>query len=399
MFRLFKRSVEKALRKARAANLRAATAALKKLVAPAAKPARKRRTGAKPPKPAAAKPAAAKPKPRASAAGARPLEGLGAAVRRIKAAGLPAQPSPARVTLVLARGASFEALHYASAHGARSYRLYTPAAVRGAAQPAALAPLVVMLHGCTQTPEDFATGTGMNALAEAFGFLIAYPEQPVGANANRCWNWFNRADQARGAGEPAVIAGIARAILRERRADPARVYVAGLSAGGAAATIAANAYPDIFAAAGVHSGLAVGAAHNAASAFLAMRRGSVGFLQKVAVPTIVFHGDADKVVHPRNGRFVAMRSAEAFPMLAATQINGRSVGGRDFIRTVHSAPDGKPFCEHWVVAGAGHAWSGGDPAGSYSDPAGPDASREMVRFFLAHRASQAQRSLAASTAR
>lgn len=380
------------MKKARAANLRAAKAALKKLVAPAKKPARKRPAAAKP-----AKPAGATPKPRAAAA--RPREGLGAAVRRIKAAGVSTQAAPARVSLAIPRGASFEALRFASAMGARNYRLYTPARLRDAAQPAPVAPLVVMLHGCSQTPEDFATGTGMNALAEEFGFLVAYPEQPTDANANRCWNWFNRADQARGGGEPAVIAGIARALVRERRADPARVYVAGLSAGGAAAAIAAAAYPDVFAAAGVHSGLAVGAAHNPASAFLAMRRGSVGDALKVAAPTIVFHGDADTVVHPRNGRIVTMRSVASWPKLVATQAKGRSPGGRDFVRTVHSAADGKPLCEHWVVAGAGHAWSGGHPAGSYSDPAGPDASREMVRFFLSHRASRARRSLAAAAAR
>ena len=160
-------------------------------------------------------------------------------------------------------------------HGARHYKLYTPARAAKGVESAAPRPLVVMLRGCSQPPDDFAAGTGMNALAGELGFLVAYPGQPVGANSNKCWNWFRRADQARGAGEPAVIASLTKAILRARRADPAGVYVAGLSAGSAAAIIVANAYPDVFAAAGVHSGLPVGAAHDGTLAFLAMRRGSV----------------------------------------------------------------------------------------------------------------------------
>ena len=390
MFTLFKRAVAKAMRKARAANVRAATAAVKKLVAASVKPPRKKRAAAKPAKPG-------KPK---AAARARPREGLGAAIGRITAAAGPKVAAP------VARGASFETLQHRSKHGARAYRLYVPArlnaapqpAPQPALQPAALAPLVVMLHGCTQTPEAFAVGTRMNALADELGFLVAYPEQPASANPNRCWNWFSRADQARGAGEPALIAGIARAVLRARATDPARVYVAGLSAGGAAAMLAAAAYPDVFAAVGVHSGLPVGAAYSPAQAMLAMRRGSIGAEHGVAMPTIVFHGDADRVVHPRNGRVVAMRSAAATPGLAASQIKGRSASGRAFTRTLYSAADGRPVCEHWSVEGAGHAWAGGDAAAGYADPAGPDASREMLRFFLDHRISRAGRARAAATA-
>jgi len=252
-------------------------------------------------------------------------------------------------------------------------------------------PLVVMLHGCTQTPDDFAAGTGLNALAEEFGFLVAYPAQPTGANANRCWNWFKPADQGRDSGEPALIAGIARTILRDHGADPQRIYIAGLSAGGAAAAIVASAYPDLFAAVCVHSGLAAGAAHNAASAFVAMRRGSPGSRGTVPMPTIVFHGEADTVVHPRNGRFVTTRALAALPRLTRVEENGRSAGGREFSRTVHKARNGKSWCEHWAIEGAGHAWAGGQPAGSFSDPAGPDASREMVRFFLAHRTARGRR--------
>jgi poly(3-hydroxybutyrate) depolymerase len=223
---------------------------------------------------------------------------------------------------------------------------------------------------------------------------VAYPSQPRAANSNRCWNWFERSDQVRGAGEPSLIAGIARTILRDHPGDPARVYIAGLSAGGSAAIIAATAYPDLFAAAGVHSGLPAGAAHNAASGFVAMRQGAPGDRPTVALPTIVFHGDADTVVHPRNGRFVVARSLSAHPRLKKVERKGRSPGGRDYSTSTHRARSGKSCCEHWVVEGAGHAWSGGHPSGSYTDPAGPDASREMLRFFLRHRNSVKQRRIA-----
>ena len=304
---------------------------------------------------------------------------------------MPASPPVTPVKTTIPRGASFKAAVYSCEQGKRTYKLYIPASAKVAAPSAAVMPLVVMLHGCTQTPDDFAKGTRMNALAEEFGILVAYPTQPRGANMNRCWNWYKRADQGRDAGEPALIAGITRTILREHRADPARVYIAGLSAGGAAAAIVAAAYPDLFAAVGVHSGLPVGSAHDAASGFLAMRQGAPGGRPTVAMPTIIFHGDADTVVNPRNGRYVAARALVAFPRLKKLVKKGRSPGGRHFTRTVHSAENGKPFSEHWVVQGGGHAWAGGNPAGSFCDPAGPDASRAMVRFFSKHRTSQRQR--------
>ena len=226
----------------------------------------------------------------------------------------------------------------------------------------------------------------MNGLAEEFGLLVAYPAQSSDANANRCWNWFNRGDQLRGAGEPALIAWIVREIMRARPVDPARIDVAGLSAGGSAANILAAAYPDLFAAVGVHSGLPVGAAHSSASALIAMRQGAPGYWPTTSVPTIVFHGDADPVVHPRNGRFMAARALSARPRRKKVERSGRSPGGRDYSATVHRGRNGKPYCEHWVVESGGHAWSGGHPSGSYTDPAGPNASREMLRFSLRHRA-------------
>lgn len=262
--------------------------------------------------------------------------------------------------------------------GSRSYKLYVPASYAPGGA------LVVMLHGCKQHPDDFATGTGMNALAEEHGCLVAYPAQAKKANGSNCWNWFQAGDQRREHGEPAIIAAIARAILRDYQADPARVYVAGLSAGGAMAAILASEYPDLFAAAGIHSGLPTGAAHDVPSAFAAMKNGSAKAARAAGIPLIVFHGDADKTVHPRNGQAVlAHRTGQH--STGATLEKGRAPNGRGYTRAIHRDSAGRLVAEHWTVHGSGHAWSGGSPRGSYTDPLGPNASREMLRFFLEHR--------------
>jgi len=323
-------------------------------------------------------------------------QGLAQTLRGIAAGGMPARAPQAPRPLPLPDGAQFLSLTHAGPQGARSYRLYVPAARARAPMP-----LVVMLHGCTQSPEDFALGTGMNTLAEEFGCLIAWPAQPQGANAQKCWNWFRPGDQDRDRGEPAVIAGLVRDILRDHPADPARVYAAGLSAGGAAAAILGAAYPDLFAAVGVHSGLPVGVAQDVPSAFAAMRGGPQGGMAggmaggatggadaggRIRVPAIVFHGLADATVHPANGRAViAQTLPPAAPDTAATRVSGTSDHGRRYHRTRHTDARGRILAEHWEVEGAGHAWSGGHPAGSYTDPTGPDASQLMLRFFLDHR--------------
>lgn len=286
--------------------------------------------------------------------------GLAETLRRIAAGGMPGPAAVSRNAPVVPPGACFLALTHATAQGSRDYRLYVPAK-----RPEAPMPLVAMLHGCTQNPEDFATGTGMNALAEEFGCLIAYPAQPSGANAQNCWNWFRPEDQARGRGEPALIAGLTQDILRDHGGDPARVYIAGLSAGGAAAAIMAEAYPDIFGAVGVHSGLP-------------------GKPRRSAVPTIAFHGLADGTVHPKNGQAVVTQALKPQAGLRRSADQGISADGRAFRRIRHSRPDGRTMVEYWEIDGAGHAWAGGQAAGSYTDPKGPDASREMLRFFLQH---------------
>ena len=271
---------------------------------------------------------------------------------------------------------------FSNAAGSRTYKLFIPSRYQGKPLP-----LIVMLHGCTQSPDDFAAGTRMNFLAEEQNCFVAYPEQPTGANQAKCWNWFRTGDQQRGGGEPSLIAGITRQIMRDYSIDPKRVYVAGLSAGGAAAAIMAATYSDLYAAVGIHSGLACGAASDLPSAFTAMRQGGgPEILVRVGsvVPTIVFHGDRDTTVHPDNGDRILEQSAKATSP-ATKVLRGRVPDGHAYTCSIATDRSGRVISEHWNVHGAGHAWSGGSPAGSYTDPRGPDATREMLRFFLARK--------------
>jgi poly(hydroxyalkanoate) depolymerase family esterase len=229
----------------------------------------------------------------------------------------------------------------------------------------------------------------MNELAERHGFLVAYPAQPMTQNSSGCWNWFQPGDQARDRGEPAILAGLAAEVALRHRVDPRRVFVAGMSAGAAMAVVLAATYPDRFAAVGAHSGLPYGVAHDVASAFRAMKNGAsarngLGF----DVPAIVFHGDRDSTVHLRNSAAIVEQATGAHaarPGLVEQRVEGWSPDGRGYCCTAYSDASGHPVAEHWVVAGAGHAWSGGDPRGSFTDARGPDASAEMIRFFLSVR--------------
>lgn len=283
---------------------------------------------------------------------------------------------------------TFIAGHHAGAHGARDYKLYLPP-TRASLAPGQTVPLVLMLHGCTQNPDDFAAGTGMNAAAGAQGCVVLYPAQSNRANPGRCWNWFKHNHQKRGKGEPALLAEMTRTVMARHPIDPQRVYVAGLSAGGAMAAILGDTHPDLFAAVGVHSGLPSGSATNAQSAFAAMQGGAPTGRPtegpRNGPPTIVFHGDQDTTVHPVNGeQVVAQRTGEGAGPRPPLHERARSHNGRDYTRRQFHNAAGDVVAEHWVVHGAGHAWSGGSPAGSYTDPRGPDATGEMLRFFLAH---------------
>lgn len=345
MANLFK-TIRKATRLARKGRPLAATLALQALVT--AKPATKSR-----------KPA---PGPAAKARGA----------------------ATARRTERLRPG-SFAQGDFRCPQGRLSYRLYTPAGSTRRRMP-----LVVMLHGCGQTATDFAAGTGMNGLADEMGFHVLYPQQSLSANVARCWNWHSPEHQCRGRGEPAVIAALTRHAAHLCRANMTRIYIAGISAGGTVAAIVAAAYPELFVAVGVHSGVALGGVRSLGAAMASMRGerapGSDGKLPR-QLPTIVFHGDNDRVVHPSNAA-AFLRNIERSrpgPLLCRSH-DGRSPGGRDYRRHIYrSAATGEVLLEDWLVHGSGHGWSGGKPIGSHTDPAGPDASREMIRFFLAHK--------------
>lgn len=281
--------------------------------------------------------------------------------------------------VVVPDGASYLARTFACEAGSRPYKLYAPA--RRSEGPR---PLVIMLHGCTQNPDDFAIGTGMNALAEEHGFVVAYPEQVMTANHLGCWNWFNPQDQLRDKGEPGIIAGLTRALVDEMNIDPKRVFVAGLSAGGAMAEVMSVTYPDLFAGACVHSGLAYGVASDTASAFVAMSGKSQGRAKRARdrVRTIVFHGDADQKVHPTNGELILAEARAGLSRHHQETTQRGNANGRHYSRTVVADARGIPQVEYWNIEGLGHAWSGGSPEGSHTDGRGPDASREMIRFFL-----------------
>ena len=296
-------------------------------------------------------------------------------------------------------GGSFEAHSFSNDAGSRTYKLYIPPGTTDAPRA-----VVVMLHGCTQSADDFAAGTQMNRLADEQGFLVVYPEQASQANASKCWNWFKPQDQMRGTGEPSLIAGIVREVVKKHQADPRRIYVAGLSAGAAMAVVMGETYPDLFAGVGAHSGLAYGSAHDIPSAMAAMKGGRSGMPNlkhlpgaaaaprrkaEQAVPLIVFHGDRDHTVQQTNGAHLVQQARDAHSaqagesQLQASTEPGVAPEGQGFSRTVYEDKQGQVRIESWTLHGAGHAWSGGHASGSYTDRHGPDASAEMVRFFLA----------------
>ncbi|UWR21241.1 PHB depolymerase family esterase [Sulfitobacter sp. S190] len=270
---------------------------------------------------------------------------------------------------------------YTCRAGSREYLIYVPEVASEQASG-----VVMMLHGCTQSPEDFAAGTGMNALADLHGFVVVYPVQARGNNAQSCWNWFSVADQRRGAGEPAILAGLAAEVAADHKVDRANTFVAGLSAGAAMAAILGETYPDVFAAVGAHSGLPKGAARDVPSAFGAMS----GKILDAALPsksgstvrTIAFHGTRDSTVHPENSERIFRRATNIRGSSGNATTELGTQNGRSYERCIVWGDDGVPTAELWRVEGQGHAWSGGDKSGSYTDDQGPDASREMVRFFF-----------------
>ncbi len=291
-------------------------------------------------------------------------------------------PRPIPLETATPAGSRWLAGVYTGSGATCTYKLYIPSHCRRRSLP-----LIVMLHGCSQSADDFAAGTRMNFLAETEGFLVVYPEQPASANELRCWNWFEASHQERDQGEPALIAGITRQIIAEHHVDRRRVYIAGLSAGGAMAAIMAAEYPDLYAAVGVHSGLTPGSAHDLPSALEAMRHGRRppdAAAPRRPIPLILFQGDEDSTVHPRNAdEFVRQWLADP-TQPPATVRQGQVPDGRPYTCAVYHDLNGQTLVERWTVHGAEHAWSGGSSPGSFTDPAGPDASQQLVRFFREH---------------
>jgi poly(hydroxyalkanoate) depolymerase family esterase len=293
-----------------------------------------------------------------------------------------------RKAIEIPEGAQFLSRSFACDGGNRNYKLYIPSH-----HPIGRRGLLVMLHGGTQDGDDFAAGTRMNDLGEKHGLLVAYPTQPKAANTSLCWNWFTPENQIRGVGEPSIIAGMTKDIIVTYDVDPARVFVAGLSAGGAMAAVMGATYPDLYAAVGVHSGLPYKSAADLPSAFAAMR-GDAGPLgsrsrksRSVAddlprIRTIVFHGDADNIVHPSNAASIVGAPSKGESIECA---EARHTAARAHTRTMIRDMTGKVVGEQWLIHGSGHAWSGGSQDGTYTDPQGPDASSEMLRFFLEER--------------
>jgi poly(hydroxyalkanoate) depolymerase family esterase len=275
----------------------------------------------------------------------------------------------------------FISRNFRSAAGSLNYRLYLPADRSGRDLS-----LLLMLHGCTQNPEDFAVGTQMNALADEFGLIVAYPRQPRSANPSSCWNWFDKRHQQRGAGEPAKLAGLAQALAGEFGVRKEQIFAAGLSAGGAMAEVLAATYPDVFNAIGVHSGLAYQAASDVPSALAAMKgtaaatptHGGVGAID---CRKIIFHGGSDATVHPANAERILDQVRSGSRVLKQIDLDWEIEGGR-VNRTVLQDNEGRAVVEQWFVEGGGHAWFGGDSRGTYTQKVGLDASRVMVRFFL-----------------
>ncbi|HEU0012436.1 MAG TPA: PHB depolymerase family esterase [Longimicrobium sp.] len=323
--------------------------------------------------------------------------GTGCATQQTGAAAAGTAPGVDRNAPV--REGTFEWHTYTGDEGTRRYKLFVP----GSYDRRRPAPLVVMLHGCTQDPDDFARGTRFNQVADSAGVLVVYPEQTAAGHPQKCWTWYDPEQRLPGSGQTGQIAAITREVMGSHAVDPSRVYVAGISAGGAMAMNVAVTEPLLYAAVGVHSGIIYGAAIDVESALEAMRSGgslneSSRELLEAALrargapmPLIVFHGQADVVVNPQNALTMAGQWAEvhdrAFPGRGMAVFikhvrerfeveNGLEVRGIIDMPNVPVA--GK------IVGGLGHAWSGGSPEGTYTDPRGPDASREMLRFFLAH---------------
>lgn len=299
---------------------------------------------------------------------------------------------------------SFERYTYTNDAGTRTYKVYVPAAYSGEAA----VPLIVDLHGCGSNADEEARWSRFNELAETFGLLVAYPEQSSSANGSRCWNWFLTEHQSRDAGEPTLIAGITREVMSRWSVDPRRVYVAGISAGGAMSDIMAATYPDLYAAAMIYAGCEYKGGTTCLGAVAALPAEESGRLAYEAmgprarvVPIFVIQGDTDAVVPAPNAELVVQQFLASDDWAdngandgsvsrdrSATR-SGQKPGGRAYDIDDYTDAAGCLLAQRWLIRGIGHAWSNAEPNGTprdaaLTDPLGPDVSTPTVEFFLAH---------------
>jgi poly(hydroxyalkanoate) depolymerase family esterase len=287
---------------------------------------------------------------------------------------------------------------YTGPAGTQHYELYVPSSYK----KGTAAPLVVALHGCTETGDQFRQLSQWDKLAEADGFLVVFPEQNSNANSMKCWNFFKGEHMQRGAGEPAKIAGLTTWVEQQYTVDPDMVYVNGLSAGGAMASVMATTYPDLYAAVGIGSGCeyaatAACAGYRSADPVQAGKDAYTAMgAQARQMPFIVFEGDADTTVPPVNAAQVVEQwqvtndwiddgaNNGSVPRVPTSTTPGVAPGGRSFTNTGYGDGHGAELGQFWLVSGMGHAWSGGCSCESYADPAGPDETAAMYAFFVAH---------------
>lgn len=301
-------------------------------------------------------------------------------------------PPPVAIEADTMKTGQFVTREITTPTGPRRYKLFIPASYDGRSAM----PLVVVLHGCTQDPDNVARGTRFNEVAEQSKVLVAYPEQPAAANGLKCWNWFDPAHQKRDQGEPALIITITRQVMSDMKVDSHRVYLAGLSAGAAMALTVAYTYPEIYAATGLHSGIAYGVATSTAEAIRRMGVGAAdpvdlgatvvkGIGSNHPIPTIVFQGKSDKTVNAANADNIVAQLKTGFHpslLVAHDEKSDTTAQGYHFTRRVFGRPS---LIEEWSVDELGHAWSGGSKDGTYTDERGPDATREIMRFLLEHK--------------
>jgi poly(hydroxyalkanoate) depolymerase family esterase len=326
-------------------------------------------------------------------------------------------PTLAAPHAAAAEPGTFTESSYGTGADAREFWTYVPSSAP--TQPRAL---VVALHGCTQTAPDFATGSRWNALAEAAGFVVVYPEQSAAANGTQCWNWFLPEHQVRGAGEPGTIAGITQQAIAAHGIDPSRVYVTGVSAGADMTAILAATYPDLYAAVAPFAGCAYSTCADVAGTLAYAQMGP----RARVVPAMVMQGTADVLNNFALGETLAAQAVatndladdgedndsvpdqptstehvgldESFVSNAGTAGDtcvrnhqfpcaGGVVGAESYPYSIerHADATGCSVVDFWIVHGLGHDYPGGDPAGTFTDPIGPDATREIWKFFGQHR--------------